>query len=499
MTALNRTALRDAGADLTGGVQARPIRIVHLGLGAFFRAHQAWYTYRVDDAGEWGISAYTGRSPRAAEELSSQDCLYTLLEREADGDTAQIVPVISAAHPAHDLEALREDLMRPSVSVVTLTITEAGYMANSHGDLDESQESVRKDREALRGGSEGAVPPLQTALARLAWALNERRRAGGGPLTVVPCDNLPGNGPLTRCILDAYANDLGPEAAAWIAESVSVASTSIDRITPKSTEEDRARAEELTGYSDASPVVTEPFSSWIIEGDFLGERPQWEKAGAIFTDDLEPFENRKLWLLNGAHTLMANYAANLGHETVAEAMADAQVRTHVEALWDEACRYLPPHVDAAEYRDALVQRFENPRIKHLLAQIGNDSLTKLRVRIVPIALKELAGGRDAAGAAAAIGGWVRRHLDGVASPDALDAQISAALAEVGARVDAGAGGAGAGGAGGAGAGGAGAAGGAGEVREEKVREEKARALVRLLEPALMEHEGFLGRVAASVR
>ena len=431
---------RDADICAKGGLEPRSVRIVHLGLGAFFRAHQAWYTSEVDPEGAWGISAYTGRSPRAAEELSAQDCLYTLVVRGAEGDHAEVMSVISEAHAAGNLEALCNDLRSPDVSLVTLTVTEAGYGTDAKGALDRANDAVKADLKALEeyaagtageGESDVHLPQLETALARLVLGLDARRRSGAGAITIVPCDNLPGNGPLTRGVIDEYAACLGAEAATWIKDNVSVTSTSIDRITPKATDADRATAKELTGFEDASPVVTEPFASWIIEGEFVSERPEWEKAGAIFTDDLEPYENRKLWLLNGAHTLLANAAVNRGYETVAEAIGDSEVRAEVEALWDEASRYLPDFVEASAYREALLERFENPHIKHLLSQIGNDSLAKLRIRILPIALKELEAGRGAKGAVPAIAGWIRRQRDGVASPDAQQSAIDEAKAKTG--------------------------------------------------------------------
>ena len=431
---------RDADICAKGGLEPRSVRIVHLGLGAFFRAHQAWYTSEVDPEGAWGISAYTGRSPRAAEELSAQDCLYTLVVRGAEGDHAEVMSVISEAHAAGNLEALCNDLRSPDVSLVTLTVTEAGYGTDAKGALDRANDAVKADLKALEeyaagtageGESDVHLPQLETALARLVLGLDARRRSGAGAITIVPCDNLPGNGPLTRGVINEYAACLGAEAATWIKDNVSVTSTSIDRITPKATDADRATAKELTGFEDASPVVTEPFASWIIEGEFVSERPEWEKAGAIFTDDLEPYENRKLWLLNGAHTLLANAAVNRGYETVAEAIGDSEVRAEVEALWDEASRYLPDFVEASAYREALLERFENPHIKHLLSQIGNDSLAKLRIRILPIALKELEAGRGAKGAVPAIAGWIRRQRDGVASPDAQQSAIDEAKAKTG--------------------------------------------------------------------
>ena len=172
-------------------------------------------------------------------------------------------------------------------------------------------------------------------------------------------------------------------------------STSIDRITPKTTPADVAAVAAATGWRDRSPVVTEPFHDWVLSGEFRAGRPAWEKAGARFVDDIDPFERRKLWLLNGSHTLLAYAGAARGHRTVAEAVGDPEVRSWVEQFWAEAVRHLPAEgLDLDAYRAALLDRFDNARIQHLLGQIGQDGTTKLRVRIAPVLRAERAAGRD---------------------------------------------------------------------------------------------------------
>ncbi|PPF85686.1 oxidoreductase [Subtercola sp. Z020] len=425
---------------------APPVRIVHLGLGAFHRAHQAWYTAHASDAAEWGIAAFTGRSPQAALELLPQGGLYTLIERADSGDSATVITSIVETNDGRDVARLGELLRDPAVAIVTLTITEAGYRLDREGRPDAADPSVAADVGLLRrlvDASGTATPPpsgLQTTLGRLLFGLHERRSAGAtagisAPIAIVPCDNLPENGPVVRSALLALAGEVDPSLANWIAVEVSVVSTSVDRITPKSTPADVTTATSLTGWFDAAPVVTEPFSDWVLCGDFPAGRPDWESAGARFVDGIAPFENRKLWLLNGAHSLLAYTARQRGHETVAAAIADPGCLEAVNAFWNEAVRHLPGDVDLHldSYRSALLERFGNARIEHRLAQIANDAVAKLRIRIVPIVLAEWAAGRDADASLSIIRGWMSQVLpggvlhDGVMT-DAAEADVRAAAA-----------------------------------------------------------------------
>ncbi|MFM6940349.1 MAG: mannitol dehydrogenase family protein [Rhodoluna sp.] len=381
---LNRANL----ATKTGVVAATPTeRIVHIGLGAFHRAHQAWFTAQVDTEKQWGIVAFTGRSANAAEELASQDGLFTLITRSEAGDEFQVIDSIVRAEDGKDTEAFTTAISNPKIAIVTLTITEAGYGMDASGHVDTVN------------------PPA--ALHRLAVALETRRRLNGAPIAIVSCDNMPSNGALLKVAMGDLFGSFGAESVAWMNANVSFVSTSIDRITPKTTEADVATVLAETGWDDCSPVVTESFRDWVLEGEFPLGRPAWENAGARFVDHIEPFENRKLWLLNGSHSLLA-YAGQLrGHETVAESIADDTCLEWVEEFWNEAVQHLPADgLDLPNYRAALLGRFRNAKIAHRLAQIAIDGSTKLRVRVAPVAKAELAEGRQAQGCARVISAWV---------------------------------------------------------------------------------------------
>nr|WP_269329802.1 mannitol dehydrogenase family protein [Kineosporia babensis] len=395
---------------MTRSAPADPVRIVHLGLGAFHRAHQAWATMQAGDG--WGIAAYTWRRPDAAQLLSAQDGLFTLLERQPDGDVTSTVTSVSRAVDGSDVADLLATLSRSEVGVVTLTITEAGYQSDATDVL---------RLKALLGqtNAAGGEAPV-TALGRLVLALEARRRAGAGPLALVPCDNLPGNGDLLRRIL----TELAGEHAPGLLEQVSFVSTTVDRITPATTPEDVARTLALSGIKDPATVVTEPFFDWVLQGEFPGGRPAWEKAGARVVGDVEPFERRKLWLLNGSHSYLAYAGPARGHRTVAEAIADPVLLAGVEALWDEAARHLPDGLDLTAYRQALLGRFRNARIQHQLNQIGRDGTQKLRLRTVPVLLAERAAGRDGHAAAAVVAAWVAAARAGTLPPDALQTGLA---------------------------------------------------------------------------
>ncbi|MGA3360662.1 MAG: mannitol dehydrogenase family protein [Solirubrobacteraceae bacterium] len=419
--ALSRAAL--AAADDTR-TQTPPARIVHIGLGVFHRAHQAWYTDRAHDRAQWGIAAFTGRDPQAALLLSAQEGLYTLIERGADRDSATVIASIVEARDGADLERFLALLASPSTALVTTTVTEAGYRLDPDGQPNAADPVLAADLRAISAAlgraellaPDGGVP--QSALGRLLLGFEARRRAGGGPIALVPCDNVPSNGTFVARGLHAMAARTNDELAAWIDRSVSFVSTSVDRITPKSTPADLATATELTGWRDRATVVTEPFRDWVLSGEFPAGRPAWESAGARFVADIEPFERRKLWLLNGAHSLLAYVGLHRGHDTVAQAMADRVCLEWVNEYWDEAARHLPlAELDIDAYRGALVERFENPRIEYQLRQIATDGVAKLRVRVAPVVIAERAAGADAQASIRAIATWVLLILGGAAFDD----------------------------------------------------------------------------------
>lgn len=374
---------------------APPVRIVHMGLGAFHRSHLAWYTAHAADAAQWGIAAYTGRSAGLADDLTAQDGLYTLVVRSPSGDEAERISSIVRAHPGTDVRSFVHDVAAPTTAIVSLTITEAAY-ADPQAPLDRALLADSADAD-LAG-----IRPI-SAIGRLVLGLEARRRADSGAVALVSCDNLPDNGGVLRDAVGSLALGV-PGLIDWIDAHVSFVSSSVDRITPRLSDDEAAELAER--YGDRAPVVAEPFSDWVVAGEFPAGRPQWEAAGARFTDDLEPWEARKLWLLNGAHTLLASLGRLRGHDTVSDAIADAECLRAVEAYWDEACRHLPAELGLRDYRVALLDRFRNPRIRHLLAQIGLDADTKMRVRIAPVAERERSAGRSANACAAVVAAWL---------------------------------------------------------------------------------------------
>lgn len=422
MTGADARALSRAAT----GLSAAPVRIIHLGLGAFHRAHEAWYTAHAPDAAGWGIAAFTGHSVEAAQAAARQDGLYTLIVRAPDGDRVEVVPSIIAVHAGHEVSALTGYAARPEVAVISLTVTEAGYRLTGDGDPHPGDAELRTDIRAMAAsGAAGAAPT--TALCRLVTALDARRLAGAGPIAVVPCDNVPNNGPWLRRGVLAVAARVDEELHTWIADTVSFVATSVDRITPRATAAD-AEVARAVGWIDATPVVTEPFSDWALCGDFPAGRPDWAGAGARFVDDIEPDERRKLWLLNGAHSLLAAAGINRGLSTIAEAAAMPEVWSQVERFWAEAVPHLEGAIETVDYREQLRERFANPRIVHSLAQVASDASTKLRLREVVVAKHEHAAGRSARACAEAIGEWIVSVGTASGATDTRAGDIAAARA-----------------------------------------------------------------------
>ena len=410
MTSSTLTRLSRASGH---GRPAASVRIVHLGVGNFFRAHQAWYTEHAPDAAEWGIAAFTGRSPAMADALRPQDGLYTLITRGTDGDSYEVISSVSAVHSSAEHEAFLAYQRSPGLAIVTLTVTEAGYLRGPGGHLDLTNPGVVTDIQTLRADPQA---PVATTPGRIVAGLLARRAADAGPLAIVSCDNLSHNGDVLATVVADLAAEIDPTLATWMAANVAFGTTMVDRITPATTEELKASVLAATGLVDEAPVPTEPFSEWVIQGEFPGGRPAWDAAGARIVDDVAPFERRKLALLNGSHSLLAYGATILGHETVADAIRDPRCLSWVEQWWDEACAHIPlPAGELAAYRQALLERYRNPTIRHALAQIASDGSLKIAVRILPTLRAELAEGRIPTGAVRAVAAWVQ-HLRGLGAP-----------------------------------------------------------------------------------
>lgn len=403
------------------GRPAAPVRMVHLGLGNFTRAHQAWYTEHASDAAEWGIAAFTGRRPTMSELLSPQDGLYTLITQGADGDRFEVISSVVHVHPASDFRALMGYFASPDLAVVTSTVTEAGYYRLPDGTLDVADDAVAADLAALKDLVDGgpvsvedvSALEISTPPARILAGLLARRAAGSGAMTVLPCDNLPDNGSAFGKVVRDAADAVDPTLLEWMDANVAWATCMVDRITPATTDAEIRLVSETQGYLDNSPVPTEPFSEWVISGEFPAGRPDWESAGAQIVDDVEPYEQRKLWLLNGSHSLMAYAGPILGCETVAEGIAHPVLREWVLQWWHEAGPGL--QVPWEDYAKALQDRYENPNIRHLLAQIAADGSLKLPVRIAPTLRAWRGRGDMPVAAVKAVAAWLL-HLRGLGAP-----------------------------------------------------------------------------------
>jgi len=410
------TALTSATA---GVIRPSTVRAAHIGLGSFHRAHQVWATELANRAlladgadadALAGYTSYTGRRPDAARRLSMQDGLFHLLAKGKSGDETELV---SALMHAVDGAGADADLLAAdaAVSVVTLTITEAGYRRNAQGGLDTDDPDVVHDIAALASGGTG----LRTAPARIVAAVRGRAAAGHPPLAVASCDNLIGNGNALARVVTELTQTAVPDLVDTMA-ATSFVNTMVDRITPRTVDSDRSTVRDLTGFDDADPVPCEPFTEWLLAGTFPSGRPSWDLGGARFVDDVQPFEQRKLWLLNGAHSLLAYVGGLRGYETVDAAMGDRDCVRLMNAWWDDAAvRLVLPDTEITAYRDALTERFTNPRIRHLLKQIAGDGSQKLPVRLVPVlTATRAAGGKCEAGVMLAAAYVV--HLRGIGLP-----------------------------------------------------------------------------------
>ena len=402
------TLSRLPAAAVRPGYDPRGLRpgIVHLGIGAFHRAHQALYVEEALAAapGDWGIVGVSLRSPGVRDRLAPQDGLYTLVERGPEADRLRVIGCVREVlfAPA-DPAAVVARIADPATRIVSLTVTEKGYCHDpATGRLDEDHPDIRHDLERP-DRPRSAVGVLVRGLAR-------RRAAAGPPLTVLCCDNLPHNGATVAGIVRAFAALADPTLVAWIDDHVAFPSTMVDRIVPATTEADVRAVGRALGVEDLAPVVGEPFRQWVIEDRFAGPRPAFEAAGAQFVADVTPYETMKLRLLNGSHSALAYLGYLGGYEYVAQAVADPAYRAFVRALMDEEVAptlTLPPGVDLAGYTASLLERFANPRMAHRTWQIAMDGSQKLPQRLLGTVRDNLAAGRPIPRLALAVAAFLR--------------------------------------------------------------------------------------------
>lgn len=397
---LARVPAEVARAGYARGEQARGI--VHLGIGAFHRAHQAVYTDDAMAAGDrdWAITAVSLRSPQVREQLAAQDGLYTVATRDAAGEQLRVIAAVREVLVApHNPGAVAAALAAAATRVVTLTVTEKGYHRLPGGGVDGA--AVEK-----AGG---------TIYHYLAQAVRDRHAAGAGPMTLVSCDNMTDNGHVLR---DGVAALLDGAALDWFEREWACPSTMVDRIVPATAADDLDRVAAQLGMRDEGAVVTEPFRQWVIEDRFAGPRPRWDVGGAQFVADVRPYETAKLRMLNGAHSALAYLGLAAGHEFVDQAVADPAVRSVVEQLMRrEAAASLDaaPGQDLDGYADALLARFANPSLAHRLAQIASDGSQKVGPRWLEALTINRARGVETPATLTALAGWLR-HLRGDAGP-----------------------------------------------------------------------------------
>lgn len=377
------------------------VGIVHFGLGAFHRAHQAVYTEEAAAAaGEsrWGILGVTGRTDTVVRQLQPQDGLYGVLTRDAHNSSLRLVgSVHDVAWPGDRSGDVVAAVAASTTHLATLTLTEQGYSLAPGGGLDHQDPGVVHDRtlisRELAGDSPGEAS--HTPLGLLTRGLARRYRTGALPFSVVCCDNLADNGLVVRGLVLALSDNLDAGFVSWLRTSVAFPSTMVDRITPATTPDDREAALEMLGLRDDGLVVAESFAQWVIEDSFASDRPAWELAGAILTHDVAPYETMKLRVLNTTHLLLAWTGLLCGYGTIAQAVADPRLRELARNVIDRdilPTLKAPEGIELGAYRDSVLERFANPALAHATAQVGSNGSSKLPNRVVGTIVDRLSAG-----------------------------------------------------------------------------------------------------------
>ncbi|MEP3046114.1 MAG: mannitol dehydrogenase family protein [Roseibium sp.] len=383
--------------------------IVHLGLGAFFRAFGAIYIEEAVEksGGDWGIIGVSLQSSRVRDQLAPQDFVYTAQELGPDGETLRQVEIVQDVLVAReDPEAVLAAMADPSIRIVSLTVTEKGYCH------DPATGKLNPDHPDIKADLENEHPT--SAPGYIVRALARRKAAGMPPFTVMTCDNLPENGKLVRGMVLEFARLLDANLADWIETEGRFPSTMIDRIVPATKPDDIEVLSKRTGVLDAAPVLHEPFRQWVVEDNFVeayGEngRPDLGAVGVELVSDVTPYENMKLRMLNGTHSSLAYLGYLAGHETISDTVADTVFSDFVKALWRREIMpsFTPPSgVDLAAYANALLTRYANPAIRHRTWQIAMDGSQKLPQRILGTLRDNLSEGRQSPGLGTAVAAWM---------------------------------------------------------------------------------------------
>jgi mannitol 2-dehydrogenase len=391
------------------------VGIVHFGVGGFHRAHQAMYLDQLMEQGkalDWGICG-VGVMPfdlKMKEAMQTQDCLYTLVEKASDGSWKPRVigSIVQYLYAPDDPDAVIEKMADPTTRIVSLTVTEGGY--NFHpatGEFDETNPDVQADL------APGAVPA--TTFGLVTEALVRRRSRGIEPFTVMSCDNILGNGHMAEKVFTAFARLRDPELGEWVASNVRFPNSMVDRITPVTTDEDRAQISERFGVEDAWPVVSEPFTQWALEENFTSGRPPFEEVGVQVVTDVVPYELMKLRLLNASHQALCYFGYLADYRLVHEVAQDPLFANFLlDYMNREATPTLAPvpGIDLDAYKLQLIERFSNAGVRDTVARLCAQSSERIPEWLLPVVRENLAAGRDVTLSAAVVASWAR-YAEGV--------------------------------------------------------------------------------------
>ena len=416
MTALNQANLGSLSIPVPSYDRSQvTVGIVHFGVGGFHRAHQAMYVDQLMEQGkalDWGICGVGVMSfdLKMKEAMHAQDCLYTLVEKAPDGswEPRVIGSIVQYLYAPDDPEAVIEKIADPATRIVSLTVTEGGY--NFHpvtGEFDDTNPAVKADL------APGAVPA--TTFGLITEALVRRRSRGIEPFTVMSCDNIQGNGHMAQEVFTAFARLLDPELGEWVAGNVQFPNSMVDRITPVTTDEDRAQISERFGVEDAWPVVCEPFTQWALEDKFSLGRPPFEDVGVQVVPDVVPYELMKLRLLNASHQALCYFGYLAGYRLVHEVAQDQLFANFLlDYMNREATPTLAPvpGVDLDAYKLQLIERFSNAGVRDTVARLCARSSERIPTWLVPVIRENLAAGRDVTLSAAVVASWAR-YAEGV--------------------------------------------------------------------------------------
>ena len=416
MTALNQANLGSLSIPVPSYDRSQvTVGIVHFGVGGFHRAHQAMYIDQLMEQGkalDWGICG-VGVMPfdlKMKEAMHSQDCLYTLVLKAPDGswEPRIIGSIVQYLYAPDDPEAVIEKMADPATRIVSLTVTEGGYnFSPVTGEFDDTNPAVQADL------APGAIPA--TTFGLITEALVRRRTRGIEPFTVMSCDNIQGNGHMAQKVFTAFARLRDPELGDWVADHVQFPNSMVDRITPVTTDEDRAQISQRFGVEDAWPVVCEPFTQWALEDKFTAGRPPFEDVGVQVVPDVVPYELMKLRLLNASHQALCYFGYLAGYRLVHEVAQDQLFANFLlDYMNREATPTLAPvpGIDLYAYKLKLIERFSNAAVRDTVARLCARSSERIPSWLVPVIRENLAAGRDVRLSAAVVASWAR-YAEGV--------------------------------------------------------------------------------------